>query len=448
MARLADPSRLGSQARAGRALNLARPIRLSADRAGRARSDSLAAMVAQPKAAAADYSQDSHSGMAPRAEIVLFRGLAEDRRVSMEVYADHLEAGLIRERSDRWRIRAYQPLIPRSIALLPVSHQQRLRLTRYFGYPLAARRARGDLNHVIEHGYGHLALSLGAERTIVTVHDLIPILQWQGKIAGAPVESKRPWLSELSLRALRHAAHVIAISENTRRDLIRYLDCPSERVSVVYWGIDEAFRPGSDDEKLALRKSLGLPADRTRLILISGARFYKNEETSLAVMGELSHDGPGPLLVRLGPWTPSWRMALERSELKRRVIEIAELPHDRMWQLYNAVDCLLFPSWYEGCGLPPLEAMACGTPVVASNAGALPEVLGEAALMAPPGDVRGLTQALELLLRDPVRRQSQVAKGIAQARQFTWQRTARETAAVYDCVLASPASVVGGGRLA
>jgi len=366
----------------------------------------------------------------------------------MEVYADHLEAGLLGQRPERWRIRGYRPQIPRSIAMLPVSYQQRLRLTRYLGYPLAARRAQGDLNHVIEHGYGHLTLALRARRTIVTVHDLIPVLQWQGGIAGAPVERKRPRLSELSLRALGRAAHLIAISETTRRDLIRYLGCSGERVSVVYWGVDEAFRPIPSQEKLTLRASLGLPADRSRLILISGARFYKNEETSLAVMGELSHGPAAPLMVRLGPSTPSWRMALERAGLKRRVIEIASLPHDRMWQLYNAVDCLLFPSWYEGCGLPPLEAMACATPVVASNAGALPEVLGEAALMAPPNDVRGLTRAVELMLGDSARRQVQIAQGRAQARQFSWQRTARETAAVYDRVLAGTGSVIGGDGLA
>jgi len=416
---------------------LARQIRFSRDRAGRARSGSLGAVVVQPKPPPGDCSHDFHGSLAP-AEIVLFRGLAEDRRISMEVYADHLEAALVRERPDRWRIRAYRPQIPRSIAALPLSYQQRLRLTRYLGYPLAARRSQGDLNHVIEHGYGHLALALRAGRTIVTVHDLIPILHWQGAIAGAPAERKRPLLSELSLRALRHATQVIAISENTRRDLIRYLDCPGEQVSVVYWGVDEAFRPVVPEEKLALRKSWGLPTDHSRLILISGARFYKNEETSLAVMGQLQPGAAPLLLVRLGPSTASWRAVLKRSGLGRRVIELESVPHDRMWQLYNAVDCLLFPSWYEGCGLPPLEAMACGTPVVASDAGALPEVLGEAALMAPPGDVRGLTRALELMLGDAARRQRQIALGLAQAHQFSWQRTARETAAVYDRVLTNP----------
>jgi glycosyltransferase involved in cell wall biosynthesis len=111
------------------------------------------------------------------------------------------------------------------------------------------------------------------------------------------------------------------------------------------------------------------------------------------------------------------------------VVPRAELPN-----LYNAVDCLLFPSLYEGFGWPPLEAMACATPVVASNAASLPEVIGEAGLLCAPGDDEGLARAMQAVLTDEGLRQSLVEKGLARARQFTWEETARKTLEVYERV--------------
>jgi len=187
-------------------------------------------------------------------------------------------------------------------------------------------------------------------------------------------------------------------------------------------------------EAAACRTTLGLPNDGSWLILVFGRSFYKNAETSLAVVKNLA----GVLrrrafLVRVGPITEAWRKSVRDAGMDGRTIELPEVAS--MPELYSAVDCLLFPSWYEGFGLPPLEAMACGIPVVASDAASLPEVVGHAALMAPPGDVHGLTAAVRLLLEDPNRRAEQVAKGINHARKFTWERTARETIAVYERVL-------------
>jgi len=366
-------------------------------------------------------------------KIMLFRDFAEDDFRSMDVYADHLAAGLSQGGSNTYRIHEYRPRIAGWISALPVDRLQRMRIARYLAYPSQAWRRRGDLNHIIDHGYGHLIWVLGAKRTIVTVHDLIPLLLWKGAIPG--VKPDRPHqLAKLSYRALRRARHLIADSENTKRDLIVHLGCDAERISVIYLGIDSSFKPCDEEDRSRLRTRLGLPCNGSYLVLASGTSFYKNEETSLAVVKRLQETCSKPvILVRLGPITQAWRANVRINGMDARVVEISWVP--RMCELYNAVDCLLFPSWYEGLGLPPMEAMACGTPAVTSNAPALPEWVGDAALMAAPDDVKSLAEAVRAVLEDPARRHEQIAKGLCHARQFTWERNVQQTLRVYEKVL-------------
>jgi len=352
----------------------------------------------------------------------------------MEVYADQVTAGLGRVRSDGWYAEGYRPRIPRALGVLPISVPNRMRIARYGCYPWQARRIRAHLNHVLDQAYGHLTLALGGRRTIVTVHDLIPLLRSRGAIPHI-AKDRRHLLFDLSCRALRRAAHLIAITENTKRDLIEHLGCEPERISVIYWGIDRSFSARTAAEREGLRAKLHLPAN-VHLVLASGTSFYKNEETSLVVVRALHDACARPVvLVRLGRVTPSWLERVRALGMSERVVELGLLPHQRMWELYNAVDCLLFPSWYEGLGMPPLEAMACGTPVVSSNAASLPEVVGDAALTAAPHDVGALAQAVRLLLENPTRRQELVTKGLSRSRLFTWERTVDETLRVYERVV-------------
>ncbi len=159
----------------------------------------------------------------------------------MEVYAEHLTAELDRLNDSSIILEEYRPALG-SLSHLPEVANLRMRIARYISYPLQARRRGSHLNHILDHGYAHLMSVLDSVRTVVTVHDIIPILAGRGVIPGIRREG-RSWLAEFSSRYLRKAAHLIAISENTRRDLIDHCDCDPDRISVIYYGVTEAFRP-------------------------------------------------------------------------------------------------------------------------------------------------------------------------------------------------------------
>ena len=168
--------------------------------------------------------------------------------------------------------------------------------------------------------------------------------------------------------------------------------------------------------------------------------MYKNQKTSLKVIEKLYHKYNYTIrLVRLGRYSSEWEKLLRNSPIKDQVIQIDNLKSELMPILYNAVDCLLFPSWYEGFGWPPLEAMACGTPVVSSNAASLPQIVGSSALMAPPDDIEGLSNAVHQLLENEELKNHKIKQGLAHVNRFTWEHTAKEVANIYNKIIEMPA---------
>jgi glycosyltransferase involved in cell wall biosynthesis len=271
-------------------------------------------------------------------------------------------------------------------------------------------------------------------RTVITVHDIIPILASKGYFAGI-THDRRRWLSEWTARFYRRAACIIAPSDNTKQDLITHCGCDPERIQVIYNGINPAFVSDAPEKAVVYRKVLGLPPDK-RLVLIVGEAFYKNQLTSLRVMEHLqARYGETIQLVSLGQATRMWRAACRRSPFRRQIIQIDCLPAQEMPKLYNAVDCLLFPSWYEGFGWPPAEALSCGTPVVISDSASLPEIGGDAAVVVRPDNVAGLAQAVIRLLEEPPFRKECVKKGLAHVKHFSWTKNAKRVMAVYKSIV-------------
>jgi glycosyltransferase involved in cell wall biosynthesis len=242
----------------------------------------------------------------------------------------------------------------------------------------------------------------------------------------------RPRLGEYSLRFLRKARYVFAISESTKKDLIEHCGCSPERIRVIYYGLHKSFRVFGPQERTRVRQDLGFPDENVRLILITGRQSYKNHPVCLQVLRRIQAESKDRVtVVRIGRSTAEWEAGLRATGTRQSVISIPHLPHSRMVDLYNSVDCLLFPSLYEGFGWPPLEAMACGTPVVTSNVASLPEVVGEAGLMREPGDVEGLAACVRVVLENADLRKNLTERGLVRAKSFTWERHAMQIIRAY-----------------
>ena len=262
--------------------------------------------------------------------------------------------------------------------------------------------------------------------SVITVHDLA--------IYREPAWFPRgQWLSVKVVvpRSIRKAQRVIAVSASTAADVQSLFSVEAERIDVVPEGVSPAFAPLPREELEAARRRLNLP---DRFILFVGTiEPRKNVGTLLDAWARLADRPP---LVLAGGW--GWRSQELRSRLERRsqeVVCLGPVASRCLPPLYNLATCLVHPSWFEGFGLTPLEAMACGTPVISSNTSSMPEVVGDAACLVSPADVEGWTAALERVLGDPELRASMRAQGLERARGFTWERAAERTLATFAAAL-------------
>ncbi|BEI32941.1 hypothetical protein PHIN5_03090 [Polynucleobacter sp. HIN5] len=238
---------------------------------------------------------------------------------------------------------------------------------------------------------------------------------------------------ELTAYFFKYAKHIIAISESTRNDLIKYCGCDPKKITVIYYGLGREFRVFSEEEKITARKNFGFQKDG-KFILITGHQFYKNHATAIKIFDELAEIFPNLFLVKSGENTEDWKRHTEASNYKDRIFNVFLKPSD-MPALYNSVDCLLFPSLYEGFGWPPVEAMACGTPVVSSNTSSLPEAVGSSGLMADPDDISAFTKHIKKLLLEKPYHDSQIERGLQHSQKFHWEINAKKTRIVYQKIL-------------
>ena len=250
--------------------------------------------------------------------------------------------------------------------------------------------------------------------------------------------SQRLYQSLFTRLSVRRASHVIAISASTAQDLIRFFAVPAERITVTLPGVDAAYQPVQDDSRLAsFRRLRDLPK---RFILFVGTfEPRKNLLTLLQAYAEFRRQTRSDYKLVLGGgmgwlYQPVFA-AVEELELQGDVIFPGFIPEDELPLWYNAADVFVYPSLYEGFGLPPLEAMACGTPVIVSDVSSLPEVVGDAALLVDPHKPDEWAAALSLLCRDADLRTDLVSRGLERAQEFSWTRMARETIQVYRDVL-------------
>lgn len=295
--------------------------------------------------------------------------------------------------------------------------------------PWALRSDKVDLVHAPVY-VGPLATS---RPLVVTIHDLsffrYPELFPRGN---------RLYLQRFTQLSARRAARLIADSQSTRRDMQEILGVSRSQVDVIYPGVGAEMRPLEDGERLvALRARYGLPE---RFILcVATLEPRKNILLLLEAMALLCErsDLPHWLVIAGGKgwFYETLEARVQALGLQDRVLLPGFVPDGELPLWYNAAELFVYPSRYEGFGLPPLEAMACGTPVIVSDQSSLPEVVGEAGLQLPPDDPDAWALAMAELLESPARRQALREAGLLRAQQLTWEATARATAALYWQVL-------------
>lgn len=372
---------------------------------------------------------------------VLFRTLAEDGSFSMQRYASELLPAMLRVAGDRWQIREFvchQPRIATRLVRGGYGKHLDSAVTRYAIYPWQASKTRGDIFHILDHGYAQLLWRLDPRRTVVTCHDLIPLLAKSGVIT-MPIAQSVIWTFRLRLWFMARAACVIADSESTGRDVLRFSKVSPDRVVVISPGVSHVFCPAEDPEAVrATRCSLGIPEGEMCILHVGSRGRYKNTPALIRALHLLNFSmGLSVWLLRTGAdFYPDEQELINRLGLKNRLVHLGVVPSDEILAgLYRSADVFVFPSLWEGFGWPPLEAMACGIPVVASNAASLPEVIGDAGLMVDPCDYEGLAQAIAQVLTNEELRKVLITGGLKRAQQFSWERTAKRTLEVYDRVL-------------
>ena len=255
----------------------------------------------------------------------------------------------------------------------------------------------------------------------VTVHDLSYLL-----FPETHFPPLRRYLERAVPRALARAARVFADSEQTRADLQSHLAVPPHRIEVVLSAADPMFRPAAPEEVRAVRDRHGI--DRPYLISVGTIQPRKNLPTIFEALRSLVNAGRDLLLIHVG--RPGWLYepifeALDRSGVKDRV-RVIGAADDELVALLSGAVALVFPSLYEGFGLPCLEAMACGAPVISSRAGSLAEVVGDAALTVEPHDVDAIATHVARLLDDASLRSSLIERGYAQTARFRWKTSGRQ----------------------
>ena len=295
--------------------------------------------------------------------------------------------------------------------------------------PLPIERFTGavDLVHATDFT---LPPTLPGTRSLLTVHDL--------SFLRAPEATSPPlkrYLESVVPRSVRRADHVLADSEATRDDLIALYETPAAKITVLYSGVDSRFRPVHDSSAILRRYGL---SDICYALSVGTVQPRKNYSRVIRALSQLRQSGLDLHYAIAGG--PGWTRheidaTIAETGMGDRVHLLGFVPDDDLPALYTGARMLIMASLYEGFGLPILEAMACGGPVIASDVSSLPEVAGQAGLLVDPLDVNAIMHAIMRLESDAALRQTCVAAGIQRARDFTWDRAAAQLQGIYQSLL-------------
>lgn len=353
---------------------------------------------------------------------------SSERFHSMEIYEKALTGGLAGIESIALQRHLWPPCsdIPKNKYLRALS----IYWDRHIRSPSLLKPAPADIYHILDHSYAHLLSRLPARKTIVTCHDLMPLM-----VEGY----QRSWGGKLSLASFRHsvsyllkARHVITDSVATQKALMEMLSLPEENITVVPLGVDEIFCPGKNAPNINEPKGSGY-----LLQVGATAEPYKNTMNILRAFSLLlKNRGISVKLVKTGKaYTKEQQNYIENEGLAPYIRYLGFVERKELPGVFQKASVLLMPSLYEGFGMPLLEAMACGVPVVTSSRGSIPEVAGEVAVYVNPLDPMDIARGIEKVLNNRIFRQGLITKGLLRSKAFTWERTAEETFMVYRKIM-------------
>lgn len=299
--------------------------------------------------------------------------------------------------------------------------------------PLALKKYKPDLYHATWNLGLPLYLSCPA---VVTIHDLIPLV-----LPNFFSTLKSKLFSYLPYKFfVRYSANksnvVITDSISSRKDIERILKIPSEKIKVIYIGVNKAFKPDiSPDLIHTVKEKYGIK--QKYFIYLGGLDKRKNIQGIIKAFTEVLKLHQVYLVI-----TGSFNDLLKELQLLAQSLNVAEkvvftgyVPEEDLSHLLSGAVALVYPSYYEGFGIPPLEAMACGTPVIASNVSSIPEVVGEAGLLINPGDYLEIAKAMNEILINDNKRQQMIAEGVKRAQNFSWNEMGLQIVEVYKEIL-------------
>lgn len=273
----------------------------------------------------------------------------------------------------------------------------------------------------------------GAKRHVISVHDLSFLIYPQFMTAES-----RGYYNDQIRYAVQHADHILSISDATKHDLMTMLNVPAEKITVHHLGKSDIFTPQDTATVEAMRQQLDLPE---RYILFVGTFEPRKNIVGLLrayrqLLDELGNDTPALVLAGRHGWLFDETQAeIDRLQIGEHILWREDIPQQTLPALYSGATVHTMPSFYEGFGLPALEAMACGTLSIVSNRASLPEVVGDVGILVDPDDDTTLTAALHRAITDDAWRTEQEQAAIQQAAKFTWEKAAQIALAVYQRTL-------------